>query len=57
MYCKYVNNRQRKGTAVQNAINKIAVVSLSMNCTYLFVGKLRRRSIRRIVAGLCDVIK
>ena len=26
MYCKYVNNRQRDGTAVLDVINKIAVV-------------------------------
>ena len=26
VYCKYTNNRQREGTAVLDAINKIAVV-------------------------------
>ena len=45
MYCKYVNNQQREGPALLNAINKIAVVQLSMNCTYHCVGRGRRRNV------------
>ena len=39
MYCKYVNNQQREVTAVHDAINKIEVVLLSINFTYLCVGR------------------
>ena len=37
MYAKYINNQQREGPAVDDKINKIAVVKFSMNQTYLFV--------------------
>ena len=33
------------------------VVWLSINCTYLCVGRWQRRNVRRIVGGVCDVIK
>ena len=45
MYCKYVNNQQREGPAVLDSINKIAVVLLSMNPTYLFFCRSRRRNV------------
>ena len=38
IYAKYVNNQQRKGLDVYDAINKITVVKYSINCTYFSVG-------------------
>ena len=37
MYAKCVNNQQHEGRALNDDINKIAVVKYSTNCTYLCV--------------------
>ena len=37
MYEKYVNNKQRELRAINDYINKIAVLKYSMNRTYLCV--------------------
>ena len=42
---KYVTNQQREGPEVINAINKISVVCLEMNVTYLCVGRWQRRNV------------
>ena len=46
IYAKYVNNQQREGLAVNDKINKTAVVKSSTNCTYLCVSWWRRRNVR-----------
>ena len=45
MYYKYVNNIQREGPSVLDAINKISVLLLSMHCTHLFFGRRQRRNV------------
>ena len=45
MYCEYVNNMQCEGTAVLDAINKISVLLLSMNCTKLCVCRSLKRNV------------
>ena len=54
MYAKYVNNQQRKGRAVNNDINKIAVVKSSMNWTYLCVSWWQRRNVRPYCWKICN---
>ena len=45
MYAKYVNKQQREGPGVNDAINKIALVKLSIQWTYLCVGRWQRRKV------------
>ena len=57
IYAKYVNNQQCEGTAVNDKINKIAVVKFSINCTYLCFIWWRRRNVRQNCWKICDKIK
>ena len=57
MYAKYVNNQQLEGLAVYDAINKIAVVKSSMNCTYLCVGWSQRCNVFLYCWKICDNIQ
>ena len=57
MYAKYVNNQQREGLDVYDAINKIAVVKSSMNSNYLCVGLSLICNVCPYCWKICDNIK